>query len=474
MRRVVGHPRPPSPRRDPRPRHYAGPVTEPRPARAAGAAVARGLVEVGAHPLALWSAFGLIHVWLIAYNLVGPGLPLGDVTLVYRFWVEQGLIANDWVGIDSSWVYPIVALVPMLAAYAFGPDPYPIVWLVIVMLMNAGALLVIAGTGRRVRDAAAAWWWMLFLLALGPIALGRIDSITAPLAVAAVALLARHPRTAAGLLALAAWIKVWPAAILLAAVIGLRERARIVLATVAVTMVVVAGGLAVGAGASLLSPLTEQSGRGLQVEAPLTTPWLWAAWAGEWSARVYYDRDILTWQVFGEGSQQAAALATPLLAIVVLAIVALGLLALRAGAPEELLVPALALALVAALIVVNKVGSPQFGTWLAAPIILGILWRARGGASFAVPAGLALAIGALTQAVYPFQYGELLGLQTPLVVILTLRNALDVVLLVWAVAAVVRARSPRQARAEHPPRPRHGTLEVDGPAGRARDREPHS
>ncbi len=148
------------------PRHYAGPVTEPRPACAARAAVARGLVEVGAHPLALWSAFGLIHLWLIAYNLVGPGLPLGDVTLVYRFWVEQGLIANDWVGIDSSWVYPIVALVPMLAAYVLGPDPYPVVWLVIVMLMNAGALLVIAGTGRRVRDAAAAWWWMLFLLAL--------------------------------------------------------------------------------------------------------------------------------------------------------------------------------------------------------------------------------------------------------------------------------------------------------------------
>ncbi|WP_200932279.1 glycosyltransferase 87 family protein [Yonghaparkia sp. Root332] len=451
-------------------------TSDARTARAGTArvAVARGLAELGAHPLALWSAFGVIHLWLIAYNLLGPGLPLGDVTLVYRFWVEQGLIANDWVGIDSSWVYPIVALVPMLAAYVLGPDPYPIVWLVIVMLMNAGALLVIAGAGRRVRDAAAAWWWMLFLLALGPIALGRIDSITAPLAVAAVALLARHPRTAAGLLALAAWIKVWPAAILLAAVIGLRERARVVLATVAVTMVVVAGGLAVGAGASLLSPLTEQSGRGLQVEAPLTTPWLWAAWAGEWSARVYYDRDILTWQVFGEGSQQAAALATPLLAIVVLAIVALGLLALRAGAPEARLVPALALALVAALIVVNKVGSPQFGTWLAAPVVLGILWRARGGASFAVPAGLALAIGALTQAVYPFQYGELLGLQTSLVVILTLRNALDVVLLVWAVVAVVRAWRSGATGAEHPPRARRGTLEVDGPAGRARDREPHS
>ena len=109
-----------------------------------------------------------------------------------------------------------------------------------------------------------------------------------------------------------------------------------------------------------------------------------------------------------------------------------------------------------------------------APILLGLLWRARGGAPFAVPGGLALAIGALTQAVYPFQYGELLGLQTPLVVILTLRNALDVVLLGWAIVAVVRAWRSGATGAEHPPRARHGTLEVDGPAGRARDREPHS
>ncbi len=421
-------------------------MTEPAIAFAA----ARGrLAALAAHPVAIWVAFAAVHLWLGALNLRGPGLPLGDVTLVYLFWVERGLIANDWVGIDSSWVYPIVALLPMLAAYVLGPEPYAVTWLTLVMLLNAGALLVLTGAGRRVRHPLAAWWWMLFLLLLGPIALGRLDSITAPLAVAAVALLARHPRIAAGLLAVGAWIKVWPAAILLAAVVALRERGAVVLTTVGVTMLVVAGGLAVGAGGSLLSPLTEQSGRGLQVEAPLTTPWLWAAWAGQWSARVYYDRDILTWQVFGEGTQQAAAVATPVLAIVVLVIVALGLLALRAGASEARLVPVLALALVMALVVVNKVGSPQFVAWIAAPVVLGLLWRSRGGERFAVPAVLALVIAGLTQIVYPFEYGALLGLQTPLLVVLTLRNLLEVVLLGWALVRLVglcRARLSAAAR----------------------------
>lgn len=424
------------------------------------------LARVAAHPVALWSAFAVVHVWLGGLNLLGPGLPLGDVTLVYRFWVEQGLIGSNWVGIDTSWVYPIIALLPMVAAYALGPDPYPVVWLTIVMLMNAGALLVIAGTSRHVRHAVACWWWMLFLIVLGPISLGRIDSITVPLAVAGVAVLSRHPRAAGALLATAAWIKVWPGAILLAAVIGLRDRGRVMIATVTVTMLVVAGGLAVGAGASLLSPLAEQSGRGLQVEAPLTTPWLWAAWAGEWSARVYYDRDILTWQVFGDGAQQAAAIATPLLALVVLLIVLLGLLALNVRADEVRLVPALALALVMALIVVNKVGSPQFVSWIAAPVILGLLWRARGGASFTGPAVLTLVIAGLTQIVYPFEYGALLGLQTPLVVILTVRNLLEVVLLGWAIVRLIGL-----CRASGRPSAERGTLEAADSSARSTDRE---
>lgn len=453
-------------------------MTEPAIAPAAPAArvvrlgglarsrVVGALRELGAHPLALWSAFALVHLWLGGYNLVGAGLPLGDVTIVYPFWVERGLIANDWMGIDSAWVYPFVALAPMLLAYVFGPDPYAVTWLTLVMLLNAGTLVLLAGVGARVRSAVAAWWWMLFLLALGPIALGRIDTVTAALAVGGVALLARHPRAAAVLLAIGAWIKVWPAAILLAAVIALRERARVVLATVTVVLLVIAGGLALGGRGALLSPLTEHSGRGLQVEAPLTAPWLWAAWAGEWNARVYYDRGILTWQVFGEGSQEAAALATPLLAMVVAIVVLLGLLAVRSGADEARLVPVLALALVMALIVVNKVGSPQFVAWIAAPVLLGLLWRSRGGGSFAVPAVLALVIAGLTQIVYPFHYGELLGLQTPIVVALTLRNVLHVALLGWAIVALARL-----CRTGGPGSTARGTLGADARSDRSTDRE---
>lgn len=392
---------------------------------------------VGGSAITLWLVFGAVHLWLGYLNLYGPGLPMGDVTHVYLFWVERGLLGGEWVGIDTSWVYPLLALVPMLASYVFGPDLYGSMWLTIVMMLNAIALVSIIGVQERARHARIAWWWMLYLVLLGPIALGRIDAITVPVALVAVMLIARHPRWGGVLLAVGAWVKVWPAGVLLAAVIALRERGAVMAAAVGTTMLVVAAGLALGGASALLTPIAQQTGRGLQVEAPISTVWLWAAAAGEWAARVYYDQGILTWQVDGDGSAQAAAAMTPLLALVVAVIAALGVIAVRRGVDEVAVFPVLALAMVMALVTVNKVGSPQFATWIAVPIMLGLAWRPRGGESFRVPAVLALAIAALTQVVYPVLYGALLSLDTGMLLALTTRNLLYVALLGWAVARLV-------------------------------------
>lgn len=105
----------------------------------------------------------------------------------------------------------------------------------------------------------------------------------------------------------------------------------------------------------------------------------------------------------------------------------------------EQLLPPLALAITTALIVFNKVGSPQYVTWLAVPIVFGLVTAATGrGPSFRMPAVLVLVIAALTQAIYPFLYRELLLLQPLPIVLLDLRNLLYLVLLGWAVRTLVR------------------------------------
>ncbi|HUG50411.1 MAG TPA: hypothetical protein VLZ78_05380, partial [Terrimesophilobacter sp.] len=173
------------------------------------------------NPFAAWCGFVVAHFWLGLLNLYADGFPLGDVDFVYKFWADQVLVGHYLVGIDGGWVYPIVAIVPMIAAASFGSALYASTWLALVMLLDAAAFAVILGTGRAVRGhpvpehpvpehpvagrsrsgVLIGWWWIGFLVLLGPIAMGRIDSITIPLAIVGVLFVAARPRAAAILLA---------------------------------------------------------------------------------------------------------------------------------------------------------------------------------------------------------------------------------------------------------------------------------
>jgi Glycosyltransferase family 87 len=409
--------------------------------RSAGKAVQRA----AARPALLWTAFLLVHVALAAVNLYDlTSNPIGDIRRVYFGWAQQSLDGTV-VGIDTPFVYPILALPPMLASAAFGWQSYAHTWMLLVVVADALAFAVLLHARRvdgepwraRVR---AAWWWIAFLALLGPIALGRIDALTVPLAIAGLLAVAGRPALAAVLLTVGAWVKVWPAALVGAALVACRtHRRRILGAAVVVSAAVVLVALVLGSGGNVLSFVTEQTGRGLQIESPVSTPWLWLAQAGG-DASIYYDRGLLTFQVRGAGVDLASALMTPLQGIAVLVVVLLGVRATRRGAEARDLLPVLALALVVALIAFHKVGSPQFTCWIVAPIVLGLLTRGR---PFAVPAVLGLVLALLTQVVYPVLYGLLLDLSPAMLTVLTLRNALWFVLLGWAVAGLWKAGTSR-------------------------------
>lgn len=407
------------------------------PANRPGAAVPAAPAPARRWPAALlWASFVLVHAWLWFLNLGLHFAKFGDVSVLYRFWAEQAA-AGDIIGIDGPFVYPIGALVPILAAAVFGLELYGVTWLALVTILDLAAFWALVRTGRGRRSAILGWWWVAFLVLLGPIALGRIDAVTMPVAVAGVALIATRPRIAAALLTVGAWIKVWPAALVLAMVLARADRVRIAATAIGTSAVVIALALLAGSGANVLSFVTMQAGRGLQVEAPVTTPWLWMAAVGGGNAAVYYDTGILTFQVRGQGVDGAASLMTPLLALAVIAVCVFGVLALRRGVGSAALLPPLALALVTALIVFNKVGSPQFMTWLAAPVLLGLAVRAS-TVSFRVPAAIVLAAALLTQLLYPLFYDQLLRLDPVMLTVLTVRNVLLVALLFWAVGAIGR------------------------------------
>lgn len=397
----------------------------------------------------LWCAFLLVHLLTAWLGWVYPSQPMGDVVLVYEPWASTVLGGGPIVGVTETWVYPQVALVPMLIAAALAAPLVPVLgvssaylvgWAGLVIILDAVAFGVLVGRSPSQARRIAAWFWCAAVLLLGPIALYRIDAVTVPLAVIGGLWLVSRPIIGSALLTIGAWIKIWPGALVLAAVIAVRARLRVLLAAAVVTAGIVATLVLLGADTEILGFLTEQTGRGLQIEAVAATPFLWLAVAG--TAQIEYSFEILTFQISAPGVDAVAAALTPLMAIAVLAVAALGAFKAARGASFPRLFPPLALTLVTLLIVTNKVGSPQFQTWLIAPAILWIVLdrvRAR------VPAVVVLALCLLTCMVYPLGYDALLRADPLAVAVLTVRNLLLIVLLVLGIRALVRvpARHPK-------------------------------
>lgn len=389
--------------------------------------------------IGLWVAFAFVHGILSWLCLNAPGLPLGDVTLVYKPWMDGALTGGQVVGIDGPWVYPILAFVPMALAWFISHSMYGEAWLAMIAVLNAIAFSILIGRGQSRKRLAAAWWWLAFILLLGPIALARVDSVTVPIAVVAVLLLSRRPYLAGVLLAVATWMKIWPVAIIVSVVITSRRRKEIIIAGAITSLAVAACVIGLGGLPYLLSFITQQTGRGLQIEAPISTIYMWQAAMHQPGSFVFYDLGILTFQVTGNEVNTVIALSTPLLVLAIVGVVLLGALAVHRGGSLVRTLPPLMLALVLTLIAFNKVGSPQFMSWLVAPIVFGLVLR---GSRWFVPAAIALGLAALTQLVYPYLYNLLLAASPPMVLVLTVRNIGFFVLLGWAIMELWRAHRP--------------------------------
>ncbi|WP_223170944.1 hypothetical protein [Microbacterium sp. NIBRBAC000506063] len=397
----------------------------------------------------LWAVFLAAHVLVAWLGGVLPNQPMGDVYLVYEPWAHAALTGGTVVGITEAWVYPQLALVPMmlaqLLAWAIAPlagaNAYVVAWALLVTLLDVIAFAVLTGRRPTQPRRVAAWFWCGALLALGPIAIYRIDAITVP---------SRSSRVCGSRSAPPSRRCCWrwgvdqdlAGALLAASVLAAKPRLRLLAAgaiTVAAIPVVL---FLLGADAALFGFLTAQTDRGLQIEAVAATPFLWLALAGR--AGIDYSFEILTFQITAPGAALVAALTLPALMLGVGVLLLLGGVAAARGASYRTLFPPLALALVLALIVLNKVGSPQFLTWLFVPVML---WIVLDRARAVVPAILTLVLCALTFAVYPVLYGGLLAAEALPIVVLSVRNGLLLVLLALSVTRLVRVL--RHPRARH-------------------------
>ena len=384
----------------------------------------------------VWIAFVLVHAVVIWLGFAGDHAASWDVDQLYRWWAGLTLGGDVVPGITEDWIYPPLAHLPILLVGALrGVVDYTLGWGLLVTALDAAAFAVLVGRGRSRGRMIAAWFWLAAILALGGVGMFRLDGVTVPIAVAGSLFLVGRPWLGSVLLAVATWIKVWPAALLAAAVIAVRRRLAVVGGAAAVSAVVVAVVLLAGGGPHLLGFVGDQTSRGLQIEAPVSSVYLLLALADVPGARIFYDPDLITFQITGPSVDTVIMLMTPVLMLGMLAIAVIGAVKAWRGASFVALFPPLALALVLGFIVLNKVGSPQYMTWLIAPVVVGLTIDRR---RWLRPALLTVVILALTQWLFPFAYDWLLVLWPAAVWLVVLRNVMLVALFAWVVVRLVR------------------------------------
>ncbi|MBO1769952.1 glycosyltransferase 87 family protein [Agrococcus sp. TF02-05] len=381
-------------------------------------------------------AFLLLHgaSLLALLPAIIAGGTVGDLPL-YREWAMAAFEGDDIVGLDADWVYPLLAWLPIGAANLLGAPLYQLLWFLMTAALNWWAVWVLSDGGRSRRGMLAAHAFMLGFLLLSPVALLRLEGITGPLVIVGLVWLSRRPLVAGALLAVATWIKVWPAMVIAAVVAVHRERWLVVLAGFGVTAATAAISATFGGIPHLLSFLTMQTDRALQLEAPIATPWVWAAALDVFGSRVYQNRALATREVVGPLDGGAILLSTPLLVAAVAGIAVLLLWARRRGADSRELLLVGAFALVAASIVFNKVGSPQYLLWL---LPIAAVAMARPTVWWRRMTALLLVTSLLTTLIFPIFYMPLVRLEWFAVLLLSARNLLLVALLLAAIAKLVQ------------------------------------
>lgn len=395
---------------------------------------------------------GVALVWLLTRvvtlgMLVGYEANHGVIGDVNYF--AHSLSALPHVGLAHTLVeYPLPAVavvgVPYLAALGLGSaDLYPVTVLASALVADAAFSTLLAGRdgpGRR----GAVWFWLIAVPLLGGVSLTRFDLLAGILVACTVLAAATHPRLASLALAVATAVKLWPVLVLPALVASVRRRRDALWPFVGLGLALAGVAVLLAGWARLLSPLTYQSDRGLQIESVVAVPAMlgWLVDPGRWE--IGYSR-FKAFEVSGPGTGSLLALSDLLLLLLLAGLVAVWWRALgRRGAPltAEGLVW-LTLASVSGFLATAKVLSPQYLLWLL-PVTAVALLVSDGSVVRRWAAAL-LVVTVLSHAVYPLLYRGLVthsGESSAAVPVLVLRNLLMVALLVVATRQAWRVTGP--------------------------------
>jgi hypothetical protein len=283
-------------------------------------------------------------------------------------------------------------------------------------------------TGRR-HDAAIDFW-LIFVPLIGPLCYLRFDVLPAVLAGGAL-LAARHkPWITGALTGLGAAIKLWPALLIGAFMSYRADRRPVGLAFVIVGFSLALISLIFGGWSRLISPLTWQSDRGLQIESIWATP-LMVARAAQPDYWIVEISQYHAYEIFGPGVDAWVMISNIATLVGLALIILLTIRAFRHDGSTPVAIGFVVVTIVAIMTITNKTLSPQYLLWLGGPMAALLVFRAQ-ATPYEQPAinrmaGQLLVLALLTQLVYPLLYYSYIGSHGQVMIIIativtTIRN----------------------------------------------------
>jgi hypothetical protein len=227
---------------------------------------------LGNRKIWIWAA-----VWVLTRGLIvshvgfwndSTGLQPEDVS-IFGVWSEE-LGVHHALPNEEAWQYPpgaaFLMLIPRLSGGNF-LDSFVVTMLVVDLI----GLVLLARLGRREGSDAAVWVWLLAMPMLRALPVLRFDLVPTVIVIGALVVIHRRPKWFGALAGLGAAVKVWPIALLF----GEWDRGRLLRACIAAaaTIALVFAVSAIAFSGNELDFLSEQNGRGLQVEAVASLPW---------------------------------------------------------------------------------------------------------------------------------------------------------------------------------------------------------
>jgi hypothetical protein len=360
----------------------------------------------------------------------------------YEFWASQMLTfrlnAYSEIGIE----YPPGSVPLILAPGIEKPveDSYRTRFVVLMILVDTAGFVALLLIARRWGSSLGAWTWVAVVPLLGPISYNRLDLIPAVATILAVERFsARSWFGGGGWLGYGVMAKIYPALFLPAAFAGTRRKQVLTgAALIAALFLLPYLGFLDDVYRNVVGYHTE---RGIQIES------LWGfllLLASKFGHAIGIN--------FSFGALHVGSSAEPLLKglsqVLSLGFVAAGVwlahTVRRSG--REVSGPEIAgimFMTMAGTMAVGSVFSPQFMLWLGA---LAAAVLCEPSAWLRVPALAVLPAALMTQFIYPFFYGRLVGIETPALVLLGSRNLLVLFIGVEAFLALRgRLRGPAAA-----------------------------